>query len=201
MPSDEWLIRLMLLIDIAMVISVSLTVYFSFPKLISEMLTANRMRLDGTISADRSELESTALSRWRNNVIFWGLISLLLANAAIFACHRFIMPIPIAAAGLEVINANPTKWKTNLEDPQKGSVLSDLEAWQIRKGRKPSLKLMPTFYMAYGMTFVLILAAAGALIRAYIFSLVKLAKQAEKRKQDYLMHDMKSRLDAVEAAD
>ena len=41
MPQDVWLIWLMLWIDIALILSVALTAYFSFPKLLSEIITTN----------------------------------------------------------------------------------------------------------------------------------------------------------------
>ena len=200
MPQDVWLIWLMLWIDIALILSVALTAYFSFPKLLSEIITTNRIRLDGTKSDYRSAIESAALSQWRNNVLFCGLLALLLANGVILGCHRLIMPLPIAAAGLEKFDVNGLKWKENLQDPEQGNVVGDLKKWQRRVGRTPSPKWMPAFYLVYGLVFVLIIAAVGALIRAYIYSLVNLAKQANKRKKDYLLHDMKSRLEAVETA-
>ncbi len=200
MPQDAWLIWLMLWIDIALILSVALTAYFSFPKPLSEIMNTNRIRLDGTKSDYRSAIESAALSQWRNNVLFCGLLALLIANCMIFGCHRFIMPLPIAAAGLEKFDVDASKWKENLQDPEQGNVVGDLKKWQSRAGRAPSPKWMAAFYLVYGLVFALIIAAVGALIRAYIYSLVNLAKHAKKRKNDYLLHDMKSRLEAVETA-
>ena len=120
--------KLFLFVNVSIVITVALALYFTFPKRLSELLKANRFRLDGTLSQRRVAIESRSLRNWFTNVIFFGMLSLALINTGLVVCHHFIMPLPIALEGLERFNLNPDTWKDNLRDSSKGDLCGRIES-------------------------------------------------------------------------
>ena len=188
-----------LFVNASIFVIVVTALYFTFPKYLSELMEANRYRLDGTISQKRADIESRSLKRWRTNVIFIGFLSLALINVGILTFQKNVMPIGIAWGGLEQFSLNPDIWKENLKDGDQGDQLAKFTRWQEKQGRiEPRGREMPIHYFAYGFgTFGLTLFSF-CLCRCYVSSLVQLGNRAKQRNKNYLIHDMATRIDAVE---
>ena len=96
MAGDWSLIKLALLVNVAVVLAVWFMLYVTFPKRVRHALARNATRLDGTISPRRLRIEKQALYRWSGDVLFAGLIMLLVVNVVLFAMHSFVVPFPVA---------------------------------------------------------------------------------------------------------
>ena len=79
--------------------------------------------------------------------------------------------------------------------------VEELSQWSRNQGRDNlSGQVMPVYYLLYTFGVLALIAYVFTLGRWYVRSLVQLANRAKQRKQNYLVKDMETRLEAVEDA-
>jgi hypothetical protein len=204
MSEDWWLVKSILWIDVGVIVLVAICLYCTFPGKLREGAQRNAIRLDGSFSKRREKRETEARYIWLGNVMVTALACLLLLNGIVYAIHRLVLPLPLAAAAFEKFDADKDAWRVNLADPQQGNLIREFDEWQAQQGRSasaaiPLTRMLPLLLIAGVAGLALLLTLLVLLARCYVHSLLRLQEGIQKRHRDYLQHDMHSRWRAVEA--
>jgi len=159
------------------------------PSQIEDQLQRNCVRMDGSWSCRREELEGKAVNklRWDIRVVF--LMIMIPTTLLIWLFDREVAPISIGFSAVSKISVPGERWKENLEDEEQR-----FDAWVERSdgsfdtdGHKRFLwKAWPVIALI-GLVW---LVSCGLLIqRMFIYQLNDLAKGIEERKWEYTLVD------------
>lgn len=192
-----------LIADAAILVFSGIVLVTGFPKRIRRAIKKNTQRLDGTISKRRSDIEQIQFFGFISSTLTVVFVLLLIVNAATWFVHKQVVPLPLAFEAIGYFQWDQDQWKADLNDPSKGNIALQMEAWQRKLD--PDAKVDLVTLVATWPAFVIggfLIAICGfvSLGRAYVKALKNYEADVNNRYREYFALDMKSRHEMVEYA-
>ena len=187
------LVALLGLVNGLIVLLVVSILLHTLPERIRCLVELNAMRLDGSRSPRRASREAKDVRNFVANVLFGSVPLLVLTNGFIGFVHSFIIPVPLAAEAVSLIDPRPAQWAQRLEDRMVGESYA---RWRTEGGGTDEAardwqRLLWNFWPLVVFAGVaLAIVGFRVFARVYVTSLRELERNAHLRRKEYFWHDL-----------
>ena len=164
----------------------------SLPAAIRRARDANCIRLDGSWSAAREQIERSALWKLRLNLLAASALAALPVNVTLYAVHTQVIPLPLAVEAASVARVPASDWLAELRTQ---GILDRYE--RLPNTNENTKRMLRQFWPIVVMLCLLAAAFGFSLFRsAHLASLNELMASIASRASGYELHDFQRRSDA-----